>query len=94
MEMAIESAIGLQVVNIILLAILISIYIKCLTKMKSNFTVGLLIFSGFLLIQNLVGLYLGVSSLGVMTEPFENYAFAINFMQTMALAALFWISWK
>lgn len=92
--MAIESAFALQVVNVILLAILISIYVRNLMKMKSNFALGLLIFAGFLLIQNLIGIYLGVEYLGGMTEQFENYAFAINFTETMALLALFWISWK
>ena len=94
MEMAIESAFGLQIVNIALLTLLISIYVRNLMNVRSNFTIGLLIFSGFLLIQNLVGLYLGVDYLSAMTQPFEHYAFAINITETIALLALFWISWK
>lgn len=94
MEMAIESAFALHVVNIVLLGILVSIYVRNLTRMKSNFTIGLLIFASFLLVQNLVGIYLGIDYLGYMTEPFENYAFAINITETIALLALFWISWK
>ena len=94
MEMAIESAFVLQIVNIALLAVLISIYVRSLMKVMSNFTIGLLIFAGFLLIQNLIGLYLGMDYLSAMTMPFEHYAFAINITETIALLALFWISWK
>jgi len=94
MEMVIEGALGLQILNSVLLGILIFIYARNLTKIRSNFTLGLLIFAGFLLIQNLIGAYLGIGYMSSMTEPFENYAFAINITETIALLALFWISWK
>ncbi len=94
MEMGIESSIGLQVVNSVLLVILIYIYARNLSKIKSGFTLGLLIFASFLLVQNLVGMYLGAGAMYSATEPFENYAFAINITETIALLALFWISWK
>ena len=92
--MGIESSIGLQAVNSALLAILIFIYARNLTKIKSNFTVGLLIFASLLLVQSLVGMYFGVGAMHSATDPFENYAFAINITETIALLALFWISWK
>lgn len=94
MEMMIESSIGLQALNSALLAILIFIYARNLTKIRSNFTAGLLIFAGFLLVQNLVGMYFGVGAMEHMNEPFENYAFAINLTETIALVALFWVTWK
>jgi hypothetical protein len=94
MGMMIESSIGLQVLNTALLAVLIFIYVRNLTKMKSNFTVGLLIFASFLLVQNLLGIYFGATAMDYMNEPFENYAFFINITETVALLALFWISLK
>lgn len=94
MEMAFEASIGLQAVNIVLLLALISVYVMSLRKLKSSFTIGLLIFASFLLIQNVVGICLEFFYMHSMTENFENYAFAVNMAQTVALASLFWMSWK
>lgn len=94
MEMVIETAFALQIINVVLLSGLISIYVRNFMKIKSNFTIGLLIFAGFLMVQNIVGIYLGIDYLGVMTESFENYVFAVNITETIALIALFWVSWK
>jgi hypothetical protein len=94
MGMGIESSFILQIVNMAMLSVLIFIYVKNLTKMKSSITQGLLIFAVFLLIQNVMGVYLGFVSMSQMNEPFENYAFFVNFMETIALLALFWVTWK
>ena len=94
MPMMMHGSIGLQVVDLLLLGILIFIYSKNLMKVKSNFTVGLLIFAGFLFIENLAGLYLGFMGLGFMNEHFESYAFFTSLSETVALLALFFISLK
>lgn len=94
MDMMIESSVGFQMVNIVLLTVLIGMYVRNLVRVRSNFTVGLLIFASLLLAQNIAGAALGVGYMHSMTEPFETYAFFINIMETAALAALFWISWK
>jgi len=92
--MGIESSLALQILNMGLLSVLIFIYVKNLTKVKSSITQGLLIFAMFLLIQNVMGVYLGFVSMSHMNEPFENYAFFLNFMETVALLSLFWVTWK
>lgn len=94
MEMMMGSSIGLQFVNTILLVALIVVYARNLTKIKSNFTVGLLVFAGFLLLQNILGIFYGFSIGEQMGGMVENYVFAINITETIALLALFWISWK
>ena len=94
MGMGIEASFGLQILNMALLSVLIFIYVKNLTKVRSSITQGLLIFAVFLLVQNVMGIYLGFVSMSEMNEPFENYAFFINFMETIALLALFWVTWK
>lgn len=90
----VESTFGLQVVNIILLALLIFVYIRNLTRIKLNFAIGLLVFAAFLLLQNILGIYFGMGAIESMSGPLENYVFAINITETIALLALFWISWK
>lgn len=85
---------GLEMLNIILLAMLISVYLKNLSKVRSNLTMGLLIFAGFLLVQNLLALYLGAGGAGYMCGSSENYMFAVSATETIALLALFWVTWK
>lgn len=92
--MMIESSLGLEVLNMILLSILIFFYVRNLTKFRSSVTTGLLVFAVFLLVQNVMGLFFGLSSLQSMSESFENYVFFMNFMETIALLALFWVTWK
>jgi uncharacterized membrane protein len=94
MDMMIESSLGLEVLNMILLSILIFFYVNNLVKFKSGITYGLLVFAIFLLVQNVMGLFFGLSSLQSMSESFENYIFFMNFMETIALLALFWVTWK
>lgn len=97
MEMGIESSFVLQVVNMALLSMLIFTYVTDLSKKKSKkagMTQGLLAFSVFLLVQNVMGIYLGFVSMNQMNEPFENYALFVNLMETVALLSLFWVTWK
>ncbi len=94
MAIMMTSTFAFEIVNSVLLVVLMSIYARSLTKIKSNFTIGLMIFAGFLLLQNILGIYLGLTSMEQMTSPFERYAFFINITEMIALLALFWISWK
>jgi len=94
MEMMMESSLGLQVLNMVLLSVLIFFYVRNLMKFRSDMTTGLLVFAVFLLVQNVMGLFFGLSSLQSMTDDFENYVFFMNFMETIALLALFWVTWK
>jgi hypothetical protein len=92
----IGSAVALA--NIVIILILLSIYWKNYTKWKSEYTIGLLIFGTFLLIQNLL-------SLGFLAPPpppgpsmgdhsNEIPLLLINISQLVALATLLKISWK
>ncbi|NYB51924.1 MAG: hypothetical protein HVN35_05145 [Methanobacteriaceae archaeon] len=84
--------------NISIIVILLSIYWKNYSKWKSEYTLGLLIFGTFLLIQNLL-------SMGFLAPPpppepsggglgNEYSLLLINISQLVALAALLKISWK
>jgi uncharacterized membrane protein len=94
MEMMIESSFGLQMLNMLLLSVLLFIYMRNYMRMKSSFTLGLIIFAVFLLVQNVMGIYFGFEAMDVMNPPFENYAFFINFMETIAILSLFYVTWK
>ena len=84
--------------NISIIVVLLSIYWKNYSKWKSEYTLGLLIFGTFLLIQNLL-------SMGFLAPPpppdpsggvqGNDYSLLlINISQLIALAALLKISWK
>jgi hypothetical protein len=84
--------------NISIIVILLTIYWKNYRKWKSEYTLGLLIFGTFLLIQNIL-------SMGFLAPPpppdpsglghGNDYPlFMINISQLIALAALLKISWK
>jgi len=84
--------------NISIIVVLLSVYWKNYRKWKSEYTLGLLIFGTFLLIQNLL-------SMGFLAPPpppdpsgavqGDNYSlFLINVCQLIALSALLKISWK
>ena len=81
-----------------IIVVLLSIYWKNYSKWKSEYTMGLLIFGTFLLIQNIL-------SMGFLAPPLpptpprrgqgNDYALLlINISQLIALSALLKISWK
>jgi hypothetical protein len=84
--------------NISIIVVLLSVYWKNYSKWKSEYTMGLLIFGTFLLIQNLL-------SMGFLAPPpppdlsgggqGNDYSLLlINISQLIALSALLKISWK
>jgi hypothetical protein len=86
--------------NICIIVVLLSIYWKNYRKWKSEYTIGLLVFGTFLLVQNLL-------SLGFLAPPQpphplpqmhnngnELSLLLINVSQLVALLALLKISWK
>ena len=50
-------SVGIRVINIVLLSYLLNFYVRNHGKFRSNFTMGLLVFSLLLLIQNISALF-------------------------------------
>ena len=83
--------------NICIILILLSIYWKNYIKWKSEYTLGLMIFGTFLLIQNLLSMGFLAPPPPPGPSPNNGNDFAlllINISQLVALAALLKISWK
>jgi hypothetical protein len=90
---------GLAVANICIILILLSIYWNNYTKWKSQYTIGLLVFGIFLLLQNILSVYYSAPPPGpphgpVMESPHQIPLMLINSSQLIALATLLKISWK
>jgi hypothetical protein len=89
----------LALANICIILVLLSIYWKNYSKWKSQYTVGLLVFGIFLLLQNILSLYYSAPPPGPpqgppMESPHQIPLLLINTSQLIALIALLKISWK
>ncbi|MCC7558307.1 MAG: hypothetical protein KO217_06435 [Methanobacteriaceae archaeon] len=89
------------IANICLLLLLISSYWKTYKKLKSGFTIGLLYFSSFLLLQNIM--VTSFMAFQLFLPPISPFAevhgpklplFLINIVQLIALSILFKITRK
>ncbi len=89
---------GVALANVCMILVLLSIYWQNYRKWKSQYTIGLLVFGIFLLIQNIVSLgYLGPPSPPPgppMENPRDIPLLLINLSQLVALAVLLRISYK
>ncbi len=80
--------------NILLLLLLLYVYWGNYRKIKSNFTLGLMMFAGLLLLQNIL-----FSSFLLFHQAFRVAAiglplFILNITEFLALAILLTITWK
>lgn len=87
-------------VNVVFVVLLIYAYIDCWRKIRSNFTVSLIVFAAFFLIQNLIivvfwyFLYTLVASAQPLVESAAPYLVAVNAMETIGLGSLTRTTWK
>lgn len=94
-------AIIVGIANICLLIALIYVYLKSYRQLKSKFTMGLLFFASFLLLQNVVSTSFLV--LNIILSP-GHHSFeigrqefplsSINVIQLIALSILLYITWE
>ena len=94
MAMFMEITKWLSIVNIILILGLVYVYVKSLAKVKSGFTVGLLIFTFLFLVQNAVCLYFAATMMPYYAAGVESYVLVLTGMQTAAFAVMNYITWK
>ena len=84
----------LTVVSILMLLLLVYIYYKNLKKIKSSFTIGLLIFAVLFLVQNLVSVYYYVTMMDYYVPAVEKHVFIFTLLQTIGFAVLLKITWE
>ena len=81
-------------ISTILLLGLIYVYYKNLKKIKSNFTIGLVIFAILFLIQNVVSLYYFITMMKYYAPEVEAHIFILTLLQTIGFAVLLKITWE
>ena len=87
-------------VNIAMTLALLAIYLGTYRKVKSSFTMGLVLFGTFFVVLNLailvfwLFLFENVSSAGTLVDQASTYMLLVNVGEALALANLLRVTWK
>ena len=84
----------LHVVNIILPLALLLVYAQNYRKMKSKYTLGLILFAGLFLMESLMESYFDVSMVMFSSPQAINASLALDAIKAVSFAVLLWISWE
>ena len=81
-------------ISTVLLLGLIYVYYKNLKKIKSNFTIGLLIFALLFLIQNIISLCYFIAMKNYYAPEVEIHVFILTLLQAIGFGVLLKITWE
>ena len=81
-------------INTMLSLLLTWIYAQNYRSLKSTIGLGLLVFASLVLVQNLVGIYLHLTTGEFYAKMLATQAFAIEGLETVALVSLAYGAWK
>jgi len=87
-------------VNIAMTLALLAIYLGTYRKVKSSFTMGLVLFGSFFVVLNLaillfwLFLFENVSAAGTLVDQASTYMLLVNVGEALALANLLRVTWK
>lgn len=84
----------LTALSSLILAALLHVYIKNLRKIKSSFTIGLMIFAILFLLQNIVSLYFYITMMDYYVPKVELHVFIFTLLQTIGFAVLLKLTWE
>ena len=91
-EMMFQGAAVFSFFNVLLLLALLAIYGNSFRKVRAEFTAGLLFFSAFFLVQNLVALYSYIAMFMYFASDVAGLVLIMTIVQTAGLAVLVWMS--
>jgi hypothetical protein len=91
-EMMVQGAAVFSFFNVVLLIALLVTYGNSFRKLRAEFTAGLLFFSAFFLVQNLVALYSYVAMFMYFASDVAGLVLVMTVVQTAGLAVLLWMS--
>lgn len=81
-------------INVIILLAIVYLYLQSFRKIRSDFTIGLILFAGLLLLQNLMTIYANLSMAAFFSAALLPYILAINIIQLAGLSVFLWLSLK
>ena len=85
---------AITAVSTIFLLGLLYVYSKNLKKIKSRFTIGLLIFALLFLFQNLISLYYYITMMKYYAPEVEVHVFILTLLQAIGFLILLIITWE
>jgi hypothetical protein len=91
-EIMVQAAAVFSFFNVLLLIALLVTYGNSFRKLRAEFTAGLLFFSAFFLVQNLVALYSYVAMFMYFASDVAGLVLVMTVVQTAGLAILLWMS--
>ena len=80
--------------NILLILGLLYVYLRNMMKIRSGFTLGLALFAGLFLVQNIMVLYFGITMMPLYAEGLGGFMLAFTLLQTLAFIIMNWVTWK
>ena len=93
MAMMMYSSIGISWISIAMLIILLAVFLMNYNKFKSSFTIGLAIFAGLLLLQNILQVYFFTTDM-IMYQNVESHMFTFGIIQLIAYGVILWVTLK
>jgi len=87
-------SIGLTSVNIFLLSILIVVYLRSYLEIKAQFSLGLIIFAGILIVHKLLTLYFMVIVMADHADLLGPPLMVLETLQVIAFSILTYITMK
>ena len=81
-------------INILLVGFLLYVYVQNYVKMKSGFTMALLLFALLFLVHNVLYLYFALKMMPYYASDLGMFAFIFTLLQTLAFGILSWATWK
>ncbi len=77
-----------NVINLGLLALLVVIYVKIYVSSKTHFTLGLMFFSGLLMVNSIIAIYSYFTMAQLFSEILSPYLLAISVAELAGLSIL------
>ena len=93
METVMQFTFVLEAASAAMLLVLLYIYLKSRKVLKNAFTLGLVVFAGFLFLNSIGMLYTHAYTAGIYKIEL-GFVFATAILKVVALAALLYITWK
>lgn len=84
----------ISALNILLIFSLLYVYVKNLIRVKSGFLIGLILFAGMFLIQNIILFYYSITMMPLYAESINSFMILFSAFQTVAFIILNWLTWK
>lgn len=88
-------SVAVEVVNIVLLSGLLYVYAQNYFKVKSKFTISLLLFASFFLLERIVAIYFYITmDMCYASQSAEQVRPILSIIETMGLIVLLRVTWK